>query len=214
MTPLLLAVPFAVSLAAPLTADEAARLALARNPAFKALLEEVGLAQADLDQAGLPANPRVHGALRYAGTQDGARGHELGVKVDLLSLFELPLKKRVASTRLEQARFRLSHEVLGLETQVKAAYYDYQAAARRLELRRDAVAGLEAAADLARRGREAGNLSRLDLAAADAVHQEGRVELAVAQAAAAVARERLARLAGLQSEPDWSVPAEPPALPA
>lgn len=213
MTSLLAVLPLSVSLAAPLTADEAARLALARNPAFKAHLEEVGIAEADLTQAGLPGNPRFHGALRYAGTQSGARGHELGVKIDLLALFELPLKKRVASSRLEQARFRLSHEVLGLQTQVKTAFYDYAAAARRLELRRDAVAALDAAATLSRRGREAGNVSRLDLAEADAVHQEGRVELARDEAAAAAARERLALLAGLQSEPDWSVPSELPELP-
>ncbi len=214
MIALLAVLPLSVSLAQPLTADEAARLALSRNPAFKALMEEVGVAEADLTEAGLPANPRFHGALRYAGTQGGARGHELGVKIDLLSLFALPLKKRVTSSRLEQARFRLSHEVLGLETEVKAAFYDYVAAARRLELRRDAVAALDAAATLSRRGREAGNVSRLDQAVTEAVHQEGLVELARDEAAVAVARERLARLAGLQNEPDWSVPSGWPELPA
>ncbi len=205
MTSLLAVLPLTVSLAAPLTADDAARLAMTRNPAFKAQLEQVGVAEADLQEAGLPANPRFHGALRYAGTQGGARGHELGVKIDLLSLFELPLKKRVAASRLEQTRFRLSHEILGLETAVKAAYYEHQAALRRLGLRRDAVSALDAAATLSRRGREAGNVSLLDLAASDAAHQEGRVALARDEAAASSSRERLALLAGLQGETDWSV---------
>lgn len=206
-----LAVLLAASLAqgqeaAPLSPEEAAALAAARNPAFRAVLQEEGIAQADLEQAGLPANPRVHGALRYIGTEPGTRGHELGVKVDLLSLLAVPLQRRVASGRLEQARFRISQEALGLETRVKEAYYAHQAAQERLRLSSAAAQAAEASAELARRLREAGNISALELAQAQAEAREAVAVLAGAESAAARARESLALLLGVQ---DGSWRAEP-----
>lgn len=213
-----LAVLLAASLAAaqegaPLSPEAAAALAAARNPAFRALLQEEGIAQADLEQAGLPANPRVHGALRFLGTEQGARGHELGVKVDLLSLLAIPLQKRVASGRLEQVRFRLSQEALGLETRVKEAYYAHQAAQARLRLTAAAADAAEASAELAGRMREAGNLNALELAERQAEAQEAAAELAGAENGAAQARERLALLLGVQ-DGSWSVEPELRPLPA
>lgn len=189
-----------------LSPEGAAALAAARNPAFRALLQEEGIAQADLEQAGLPANPRAHGALRSIGTQRGTRGHELGVKVDLLSLLAIPLRRRVASGRLEQVRFRLSQEALGLETRVKEAYYAHQAAQARLRLSEAATRASEASADLAARMREAGNLNALELAGRQAEAKQAAAGLAAAENAAAQARERLALLLGAQ---DGSWTAEP-----
>lgn len=213
-----LAVLLAASLAsaqeaAPLSPEEAAALAAARNPAFRALLQEEGIAQADLEQAGLPANPRVHGALRFLGTEQGARGHELGVKVDLLSLLAMPLQKRVASGRLEQVRFRLSQEALGLETRVKEAYYSHQAAQARLRLTAAAADAAQASAELAGRMRAAGNLNALELAQSQAEAAEAAAGLAGAENAAAQARERLALLLGVQ-DGSWSVEPELRPLPA
>lgn len=201
-------------LAEPLTADAAARIALARNPAFKAKLEEVGLAQADLAQAGILENPRVHGQLRFAGGAGGADGHELGVKVNLLDLFELPLRRRVALQRLEQAKSRLGHEVLGLAAEARTAYYEHVAAQQRLKLREQAVESLDAAVDLAERQRKAGNIGALDLANERAARQSAAAERARERSKAAAARERLAMLLAIQDRADWKAQnalPEPPA---
>lgn len=213
-----LAVLLAASLArgqegAPLSPDEAAALAVARNPAFRAVLQEEGIAQADLEQAGLPANPRAHGALRYIGTERGTRGHELGVKVDLLSLLAVPLQRRVAAGRLEQARLRISAETLGLETRVKEAYYGHQAASARLRLSSAAAQAADASAELAARMRAAGNLNALELAERQAESREAAAALAGAESAAVRARESLALLLGVQ-DGSWRVEAELRPLPA
>ncbi|UPT75753.1 MAG: TolC family protein [Elusimicrobiota bacterium] len=200
-------------LAETLTADAAARIALARNPAFKVKLEEVGLAQADLSQAGILENPRVHGQMRFAGGS-GAAGHEFGVKVNLLDFVERPLRKRVASQRLEQAKSRLGHEVLGLEAEARSAFYAHVAARRRLALREQAVESLDAAVELAERQRAAGNISALDLANERASRQTAAAELAHERSRAAAARERLAMLLAIQDRADWTVPDELPAPPA
>lgn len=212
MIPILpLILPLSFAAAQPLTVDDAARLALARNAAFKATLEEVGLAEADLAQAGIVENPRVHGALRFAGGE-GRQGHELGVKVSLLDLFELPLRRRVAAGRLEQARARLSHEVLDLQTRARAAFFEHAAAARRLELSRGAFESLDAASDLAERQRAAGNLPPLDLAAQSAEREEAGAALARAEAEAVAAREKLAMLLALQGS-TWTAVVELPEPP-
>lgn len=200
-------------LSEPLTADAAARIALARNPAFKAKLEEVGLAQADLAQAGILENPRVHGALRFVGGS-GSAGHELGVKVNLLDLFERPLRRRVASQRLEQAKSRLGHEVLGLAAEARTAFYEHVAAGQHLTLRAQAVESLDAAVDLAERQRKAGNISALDLANERAARQSAAAELARERSRAAAARERLAMLLAIQDRPGWKAEQALPDLPA
>lgn len=200
-------------LAAPLTADAAARLALARNAAFKTKLEEVGLAQADLAQAGILENPLIHGNLRIAGGS-GADGHQLGVMVNLLDLFELPLRKRVASQRLEQAKARLGYEVLGLASDAKGAFYDYVAAVQRLDLRRESVRSLAAAVSLAERQREAGNISRLDLATESAARMEAEADLAHEEARTRAMRERLGMLLAIQDRPDWTVEPQLGEIPA
>lgn len=200
-------------LAAPLTADAAARIALARNAAFKTKLEEVGLAQADLAQAGILENPKVHGQFRYAGGRGGSAGHELGMKINLLDLFELPLRRRVASQRLEQAKARLGHEVLGLAAEARTVFYKHVAADKRLKLRQEALDSLDAAVALAERQREAGNISRLDLARERAERQHAAAELAKEEAHAAQARERLAMILGIQDKAGWTAEAELPDIP-
>lgn len=201
-------------LASPLTAEAAARIALARNAAFKTKLEEVGLAQADLSQAGILENPRVHGQLRYVGGRSGGEGHELGVKVNLLDLFELPLRRRVASRRLEQAKSRLGHEVLGLAAEARAAFYEHVAASERVRLRQDALESLGAAVEIAERQRQAGNISLLDLNNERAARQEAAAALAREEAHAAVARERFAMLLGIQDKTGWTTESALAEIPA
>lgn len=199
-------------LSAPLTADAAVRIALARNAAFKTKLEEIGLAQADLAQAGILENPRVHGSLRFVGGE-GRQGHELGVKINVLDLFERPLRRRVAAQRLEQAKSRLGHEILGLAADARTAFYDHVAAAQKLRLQRDSLESLDAAVTLAERQREAGNISLLDLASERAARQEAAAEFARAEAHAAAARERLGMLLAIQDR-EWTTEtelSEPPA---
>lgn len=199
-------------LAEPLDAEAAARIALARNPAFKTKLEEVGLAQADLAQAGILENPRLHGSLRFVGGE-GRAGHELGVKINLLDLFELPLRRRVAAQRLEQAKSRLGHEVLGLAAEARTAFYELVAAGQKLRLREQAVESLEAAVELAERQRQAGNISALELAQERAARQSAAAELARERSKAAAARERLAMLLAIQDQAGWSASSplpEPP----
>jgi cobalt-zinc-cadmium efflux system outer membrane protein len=210
--------PVKEMLAQPLTAERAAQIALLRNAAFKVKLQEVGLAQAELAQAGIVENPRLHASWRYpkGGGAQGT-GRELGISFNILDLFELPLRRNFAGSQLEQAKFRLGHEVLGLAAQVKQAFYEYQAAQQRLRLRRDTVESLATAVELSKRQRTAGANNKLDYANERAAHQEAEIALAEAEAETVATREHLSLLLGAQGPAEWKVedelPEPPPADP-
>jgi len=198
-----------------LTAETAVEAALLNNPAFKARLEELGIAQAEMVQAGLIENPVVHASWRFAnGGGASGTGREIGISMNLIDLLTLPLKKSLASGQLEQAKYRLGKEVLDLVADTKAAFYEADAAGQELALRRQVVESLEAAVTLAKRQREAGNLSRLNLSTELAAYHEATLEQAKAETRVVAARERLALLTGLPSAVGHGGPAEAEALPA
>ena len=199
----------------PLGADQAVRLALLNNANLRAMLEEAGIARADLVQTGLLANPRLHASLRFpSGGGADHVGRELGVTIDFLDALALPLRRKLANAQYEQAKFRLAHDVLGLTSETKEAFYALQAAEQRLALRRSALETMAAAAKLSSAQREAGNISELDDARQQAAFQEADLDLTKEVARVAGDRERLALLMGVQDRGDWKVSERLPALPA
>ncbi|MCR4294004.1 MAG: TolC family protein, partial [Elusimicrobia bacterium] len=179
-----------------LTADKAVELALLNNPSLGAGAQEIAVARADLAQAGLLENPRLHYGVRRSG--DGATGYEWSATMNFMDLVVLPLRRKAGAGRYEQARLRVSHEVLGLAAEVKAAFYAAQAARRHLALSRTAYASFEAAAELLDRQRKAGNINALDHAREKAEAERAAVELARAEGEAEQASERLSALMGVQ----------------
>ena len=105
----------------------------------------------------------------------------------------------------EQARLRVSQDVLSLASEVKESFYAAQAAQQREALRRTAYESFEAAAELLDRQRKAGNINALDHAREKAVAEQAGVELARADAEAEQARERLAALMGVQDMAQWTL---------
>src|SRR5439155_18304313 len=69
-----------------LTVDEAAQIALLNNHRLQATFEELGIAQADLVQAGLLKNPILSAEFRFPG-----KALEVDLIQDVLDLFILPL---------------------------------------------------------------------------------------------------------------------------
>src|SRR5438093_11834571 len=82
-------------LAAELSPESAVEIALFNSPALQATYERLGIAQADLVQAGLFPNPVLHASLRFgvAGTGPGA---EPNLLQDFLRMPEVPPRKRAA----------------------------------------------------------------------------------------------------------------------
>src|SRR5437764_370828 len=144
-------------LAQPLTADAAVQVALLNNANLQATYEDLGIAQADLVQAGLLKNPVFSGQIRFPA--DPKAPIEADVFYDFVSLLTLPLRQKVAAAQFDAAKRRVTGAVLDLAADTPSAYYMLQGAEQMLEMRRQVAQATEASAEAAREIRRAGNIT-------------------------------------------------------
>ena len=190
-----------------LTGDRAVEIALINNHGLQATLGELGVARADLLEAGLLKNPIFGGEVRYPGSP--VQPYELTLVQSVLDIFERPLRKRVAADRLEQVKLQVGSAVLDLISETRAAFYRVQAAGAVRDLRRKALDASQAASDLAERQYEAGTITPLDLESEKALAEEAELDLARSERDWVVDRERLSLLMGVGESPPKVAPSAP-----
>lgn len=112
-----------------LTADRAVQVALLNNRNLQATYQELGVAQAEVVQAGLLGNPVFDGEVKFL---EAGEGHifEIAVVQDFLDVFFIPLRKRVARNAFEAAKLRVTGAVLDLVGEVRSAFYTHAAPSR------------------------------------------------------------------------------------
>jgi cobalt-zinc-cadmium efflux system outer membrane protein len=198
-------------LAEELTADEAVQIALLNNRRLQARFESLGIAQADLVEAGLPENP-VLSLTVYSG--DPGTNIEGAVLQDFISLLSLSVRKKIAGAQADRVTAEAAQAALDLAAEVKAQYYTVVGDAQVLELAQQVVTSTEAAAELAKRQYEAGTLSRREQAVQQGFYAQTVLEVAQAQVQLAADREKLNRLLGLWGEHTrWKTPSRLPRVP-
>ena len=184
-------------LAAPLQADSAVQIALLANRGLQATYAELGIAEADLVQAGRLANPgftfeRLH------------RGDEVSIErtflFDILGLITMPTRTSLERRRFSLTQSRVAAETLQVAADTRRAWSSAVAANESVRYMEQVKAAAEASAELARRMAAAGNFSKLDQARDQLFYAEATAQLARAKQAALVERERLTRLMGLWGE--------------
>jgi outer membrane protein TolC len=194
----------------PLGADDAVHIALLNNRSLQAGYAELGIAEADLVQAGRLSNP-----VFSFGRLKGHDGVEIERKLMLpvIGLLLMPITQPLERRRYELAQMRAAGDVLRVADDTRRAWYGAVAAqqsALYMEQVRDAA---EASADHARRMALAGNWSKLQQAREQAFYADAVAQLARARQASLAERERLTRLMGL-AEGSFTLPARLPDLPA
>ena len=193
----------------PLIADSAVQIALLNNHNLQATYEELGIAQADLVEAGLLKNPVFAFQRRFPG-----QAAEIDVLKEFLDIVLLPMRKRIAAAQFEAAKFRVGNEILTLAADVRAAFYQNQGDQQLVEMRQTVADASERSAETALKLHAAGNLRDLDLASEQATHAQSKIELAKAQASAVESREKLNKLMGaFGTQTNWKAAARLPALP-
>jgi cobalt-zinc-cadmium efflux system outer membrane protein len=196
-----------------LTPEAAVQIALFNNRSLQAVFARLGIAQADVVQAGLLPNPVAHFAWRFA-TNGAGPSAEANLLVDFIQALHIPLRKRVAEAALEAAKLEVAQAVIDLAADVKAAYFRLQGAEQMLELRQTVTRATDYAAGIAARQREAGAIRRLDLANERALHEQAKLDLARAEAEVLAEREHLNMLLGLWGpQTRWTLPRRLPELP-
>lgn len=194
-------------LAQPLGVDAAVQIALLNNRSLQAVYEELGVAQADLVQAGLLKNPVFSGSVRFPTSGSGFANLEFDLVGSFLELLFLPARKQVAALELEERKLRVSHAVLELASQTRSAYYTAISARQVADLRRLVAQAAEASAEFAKRLYDAGNLTELAMTLERASFEQARLDWSKAESAVIEARERLTRILGLWGGgAEWSAP--------
>ncbi len=194
-------------LANPLPVEAAVQIALLNNRTLQATYEELGVAQADLVQAGLLQNPVFSGTLRFPLKSAGVTNLEFDLVGNFLELLFLPARKQVAALEFEERKLRVSHAVLELASQTRSAYYSAISARQVADLRRLVAQAAEATAEFAKRLHDAGNLSELAMTLEQASYEQARIDWSKTESAVIDARERLTRLMGLWGkDAEWKAP--------
>jgi cobalt-zinc-cadmium efflux system outer membrane protein len=184
-------------LARELRVEDAVQVAILLNKNLAATYEELGIAQADLVQAGLLRNPSFSIGMSAAERDNLDPNLIFGVTESFLDVFLVPARKKIAESELEQTKKRVGDAVLALAGEVRAAFFTLQGAQQIALMRKIVADAAQASADIAARQAEAGNMNELALASEEAQREQARLDLARAEGDVLKAREGLTRLMGV-----------------
>jgi cobalt-zinc-cadmium efflux system outer membrane protein len=186
-------------LSAPLDIDSVVAIALVRHPSVQVALATLGMAQADLVDAGLLSNPRVGFAARSV-VDGGTSGEvELDVEVEqpLLTFIFREQRVSIAEARRDEARARAIDVVVAVAAGARRAFVDAVAAHEVAGLARAELDAEETRIVFLRSNYAAGNQTALDLVIGEARYQAAVVAAADAEREARVAHEGLLGALGL-----------------
>lgn len=195
----------------PLGAESAVRIAMLENREVRAQFERLGIAQADLVEAGLLDNPVFSLSLFYGSGTIA----EAGVVQDLVGLLSLSARKRLGQAQADRIAAEVAQRLIDVAVDVRLRYLSVVGDAQALELAHQVQDATQAAAELAQRQYAAGNLSQRERDIQQALYAEAALELAQAQAQLAADREQLTRAMGLWgADTQWTTAQRLPEVPA
>jgi len=199
-------------LAMPLSADDAVQVALLNNRGLQATYAELGIAEADLVQAGRMTNPHF----AYLRTSHGGeRKLEWALTFPIIDLLTMPLRTRLEGSRFEEAKLSVAGRAVGVGLDTRRAWYQAVSAAQTVRYMEQVREAAEASAQLARRMAQVGNAPKLAQMREQVFYAEAAAQLARARQIASAERERLTRLMGLYGDDlGFRLPDRLPDLPA
>lgn len=199
-------------LAEPLTADSAVKIAVLNNRGLQADLATLGIAEADLVQAGRLRNP----VMSYARTSGGGeREYERAFLFDLMGFLTMSTRSDIERRRFEVTQVRVANATLDLAQRTRQSFFVAVAAEEAAKYQMEVMTAAQAGAELARRMADVGNFSRLRQQREQLLYAETTAELARARQNAAREREQLTRLLGLSgTQRHYTLPTRLPDLPA
>lgn len=184
-------------LATPLNGENAVRIALINNRELQRVYEEIGVAHADLVQAGMMSNPVLGYSFGHGG---GVNTKTVSLEVALLDLLWIPLKRELGGIALEEAKLRVGDEVLKTVRETSVAFARARASEEISRLHDTLVTSYETSLQLAYRQYTAGNLSKRELLKIEEGYARTRLNALDARRMAAEERETLNTLLGVYGD--------------
>ena len=180
-----------------LTQEEAVAIALWNSPSFQATLVDLGIARADLVEAGLLRNPIL--SLLFP---VGPKQLEFTVQYAVDVFVHRPTRVAAAKLNAQAVGERLVWDALSLIAQVRSAHADAVLAERRLLLATEHTSLTRRLADIADARFRAGDISELEARAPRTDALRAEVVQRAAQHDRDLARVTLIGLLGLHEPPD------------
>lgn len=177
-----------------LSADDAVEIALLRSAMVQGALADLGIAEAEVDQSGRPANPILSIAHLASGVEVEL---EKQLLVNLLSFLTLEQRMEIAEISARRTRFLVALEIASLANRTRRAWIEAVGARERLAIMETIFEKTKIAAGLAERMAKVGNVTALEQSRIQALNAETAAGLGRARLAAQMSRERLVRELGL-----------------
>ena len=183
-----------------LTPDSAIQMALLNNPKIQAFFEELGIARADLIEAGLLSNPSFEIEVRYPHVRGLRTNIEYLITSSLLDIFLIPLRKRLAATEFEQTKLKVSDKILNLAFDVRIIFYELVLEMKKVNYTKSIVELTSINRDIISKQIRIGNVNALEFQLAESRFMEAELELSMSQAEIIRLKEKLNRFLGLTKD--------------
>ncbi len=198
----------------PVTLDAAIQIALLNNQDIQATFEDLGIARADLLDAGLLHNPVFDAAFRFPDKSGLNLNTEVSITQAFLDILLIPLRIRVASAAFEKAKIHVAQVVLDLAFDVEETYFNLVAEQKRVGLMEPLIDAAEATLDLSKAQHQQGNISDLELLDHSRTFVQAKIAFTESQVEIIRLKARMNQLLGLNPcEQSWKVADELPPLP-
>lgn len=184
----------------PIDVESAVQIALLNNPEVQAIFEDIGIAQADLVEAGLFTNPAFSIELRYPYEKKFVPNIEYLITAAFLDIFLIPLRTKLAKTELEQTHLKVSIKILNLSFEVKETYYELVAQQHLLKYTQKIAELTDIQREITLRQYQAGNVYQLDLSIIQAALLETNLEIIKSEEELIRLQEKLNRLLGFKED--------------
>lgn len=183
-----------------LSADTAIQIALLNNPKIQAIFEDLGIARADLVEAGLLSNPSFEIEVRYPHSKGLKTNIEYLITSSLLDIFLIPLRTSLARLEFEQTKLRVSHAILELAFEVRKTYYELVAEKKNLQYIQSVVELTRIISEISAKQFAVGNVNALELQLPQARLVDAELQLSQSQAEMIRLSEKMHRLLGFTND--------------
>lgn len=177
-----------------LDVESAVQIALLNNKGLQASFYELGIAEAEVVQAGRLPNPKFS---MFWARNGGDYKIEQALTFNIFSLITMPRIKEIEKRRFELTKQKSAYEVVRLAYETRQAYFNALAATEQAKYSGQVKASAEASAELARRMVKAGNFNKLQQAREQSFYADAALDFASANNKQNSSYEVLARLLGL-----------------
>lgn len=189
-----------------LSCHHAIQIALLNNPKIQVFFENIGIAEAELKQAGLWRNPFFDLAVRFPNDPAFKTNIPFNLSFYMLDVFLIPLKKKVATAELSRVEAEATQMILDIAFEVEATYYSLLTAYLQKDVQKGIVELLEAAWEIGQAQAIAGTLNGLELEKLKTRYLTEMLVLTQVDVERVRLQEHLQQLLGFPEEICWTLP--------